>query len=97
MKTDIAVETVWDAIEDTPELAAIMRLRSDLMIAIEQTVDTWGLSQTRAAKRLGVSQPRLNDLLRGRIGKFSLDALVGIASRAGCLFAWRSAAPARSR
>jgi predicted XRE-type DNA-binding protein len=76
-------ETVWDAIEDTSEAVAIMRLRSDLMIAIEQTVDGWGVTQARAAKRLGVSQPRLNDLLRGRIGKFSLDALVGLAVRAG--------------
>lgn len=81
--TDRAFETVWDALENSPEAAATMRLRSDLMMAIEQTVASWGLTQARAAKRLGISQPRLNDLLRGRIGKFSLDALVSLAARAG--------------
>jgi predicted XRE-type DNA-binding protein len=60
-----------------------MKMRSDLMIAIQQVVADWDLTQAEAAKRLAVSQPRLNDLLRGRIGKFSLDALVGLATRTG--------------
>ncbi len=74
---------VWDALEDTPAEAANMELRSRLMIAISDAVAAWHLPQTEAAKRLGVTQPRLNDLLRGRIGKFSLDALVALAARAG--------------
>lgn len=41
------------------------------------------LTQTQAARRLAITQPRLNDLLRGRINKFSLDTLVGLADRAG--------------
>jgi predicted XRE-type DNA-binding protein len=53
------------------------------MMAIEQTVKSWRISQVTAAKRLGVTQPRLNDLLRGRINKFSLDALMTIAAKAG--------------
>ena len=64
-------------------LAADMRLRSDLMIRVQQEVATWGITQTAAAGRLGITQPRLNDLLRGKVGKFSLGALVDLATRAG--------------
>jgi len=60
-----------------------MRLRSDLMIAVQEAVAAWGVTQAEAAKRLSVTQPRLNDLVRGRVGKFSLDALVDLAARAG--------------
>ena len=69
--------------EDTPVEAANMGLRSRVMIAISEAVAAWYVPQTEAARRLGVTQPRLNDLLRGRIGKFSLDALVALAARAG--------------
>jgi predicted XRE-type DNA-binding protein len=75
--------SVWDALEDSPAEAANMRLRSELMIAVQETVAVWGLTQAEAARRLDVTQPRLNDLLRGRIGKFSLDALILLAERAG--------------
>jgi predicted XRE-type DNA-binding protein len=83
MTTDLAFESVWDALEDSADAAANMKLRSELMIAIQDWVGLWGVTQVEAAKRLAVSQPRLNDLLRGRIGKFSLDALVSLAARAG--------------
>ena len=76
-------ESVWDAIEKNPVVAANLKARSSVMIAIEQTVKSWNLSQVTAAKRLGLTQPRLNDLLRGRINKFSLDALMAIAPKAG--------------
>jgi predicted XRE-type DNA-binding protein len=76
-------ENVFDALADTPEEAANMTMRSDLLRAIRQTVESWGLPQTAAAKRLGVSQPRLNDLIKNRINKFSLDALVTLGARAG--------------
>lgn len=75
--------SVWDGLEDTPAEAANMRLRSELMIAVQKAVAGWGLTQAQAAQRLDVTQPRLNDLLRGRIGKFSLDALTLLADRAG--------------
>lgn len=78
-----AFDSVWDALEDTPEAAAAMRLRSDLMIAVEREVQGWGLTQTAAAERLSVTQPRLSDLMRGKVDRFSLDALVELASRAG--------------
>jgi predicted XRE-type DNA-binding protein len=76
-------ESVWDAIEKDPIVAANLRARSSVMMAIEQTVKSWNLSQVTAAKRLGLTQPRLNDLLRGRINKFSLDALMTVAAKAG--------------
>lgn len=58
-------------------------LRADLMIAIQRHVTRAGLSQTQAAKKLGITQPRLSDIFRHRIERFSLDALVNIAARAG--------------
>src|SRR5205823_3195343 len=62
-------ESMWDALEDTPAEAGNMKLRSSLMIAISEAVGLWHLTQMEAARRLGVTQPRLNDLLRGRVGK----------------------------
>jgi predicted XRE-type DNA-binding protein len=74
---------VWDAIADTPEEAANLTLRSELMDEIEAIVKENGWTQAEAAKRCGVTQPRMNDLLRGRIARFSIDALVNIASALG--------------
>jgi predicted XRE-type DNA-binding protein len=74
---------VWDALSDSPEEAATMKIRSEVMIAINDTIRTWNTTQARAASRLGVTQPRLNDLLQGKINKFSLDALLTLAARAG--------------
>jgi predicted XRE-type DNA-binding protein len=82
MSTEV-FESVWDALEDTPTEAENMKLRSSVMIAINEVVAKWGVSQTEAARRLAVTQPRLNDLLRGRVGRFTLDALVVLAARAG--------------
>jgi len=75
--------SVWDALADTPEEAANLTARSDLMIQISEIVKKAGWTQLEAAKRCGVSQPRINDLLRGRIERFSLDALVNIATALG--------------
>ncbi|CDN46891.1 MULTISPECIES: helix-turn-helix domain-containing protein [Neorhizobium] len=74
---------VWDALENTPAEAANMSMRSALLIAIEQKVRNWNVTQKDAAARLGITQPRLNDLLRGRIANFSLDALVELAGKVG--------------
>ena len=75
--------SVWDAIEASGEAAANMKVRAELMIALQERVKRQTGTQADKATRLGINQPRLNDLLRGRIGKFSLDALVNLASRAG--------------
>ena len=74
---------VWDALSDSPEEAATMKIRSDVMIAIHDTIRARDTTQAKAASRLGVTQPRLNDLLQGKINKFSLDTLLTLAGRAG--------------
>ncbi|MCA7922816.1 XRE family transcriptional regulator [Burkholderia cenocepacia] len=74
---------VWDAIESEPAEAANMKLRSELMIALEQRIARLELSQAEAAKQLGVTQPRVSDLMRGKINLFGLDALVNMASAVG--------------
>lgn len=75
--------SVWDAIEDTPEEAENMKLRSHLMMALKAHLTRAGLSQAEAAKQLGVTQPRVSDLMRGKINLFGLDALVNMAATAG--------------
>lgn len=74
--------SVWDALEATPQEAANMRLRAKLMLELGKTVQVWGVSQKEAAKRLNITQPRLNDVLSGKINKFSLDALVNLCEAA---------------
>ena len=74
---------VFDALADTPAEAANMKARADLLAALVARVRSWQLSQEEAASRLGITRPRLNDLLRGKLGKFSLDALVNLTSAAG--------------
>lgn len=76
--------SVWDAIADTPEQAANLRARAELMQKIAARVKKRGWTQAEAARRCGVTQPRINDLLRGRVSRFSLDALVNIATALGC-------------
>lgn len=81
--SDEIFDSVWDAIEDTPQEAENMRLRSSLLIALSQRIETEGWTQKDAAARLGVTQPRVSDLIRGKIDLFSLDALVNMVSAAG--------------
>ena len=76
--------SVWDAIADTPEQAANLRARAELMQQIAAFVKRQDWTQAEAANRCGVTQPRINDLLRGRVSRFSLDALVNISTALGC-------------
>ncbi len=73
---------VFDALSDTPQEAANLRARAELARALSALVAAKGWTQAEAARRCGVAQPRMNDLLRGRISRFSLDALVNMA--VGC-------------
>ena len=73
--------SVWDAIEDTPQQAASMRARAELLMALQEWVK--GRTQVEAARTLGVTQPRMSDLARGRIHLFSLDTLMDMATTAG--------------
>lgn len=75
--------SVWDAIEDTPQQAASMRAKAELMRALEQTIRQRGMTQQDAAALFGVTQPRISDLVRGKINLFSLDALIDMAATAG--------------
>jgi predicted XRE-type DNA-binding protein len=75
--------SVWDAIEDTPEEAENMKLRSVLMTALKNHLARAKMSQAQAARLFGVTQPRISDLMRGKINLFGLDALVNMATAAG--------------
>ncbi len=75
--------SIWDAIEDTPEEAENMKLRSLLMMALKKHMACTEMSQAQAAKLFGVTQPRVSDLVRGKINLFTLDALVNMATAAG--------------
>ena len=75
--------SVWDAIEDTSAQAENMKLRSALMMALRERIVHEGLSQSQAARLFGVTQPRVSDLIRGKIDLFGLDTLVNMAVAAG--------------
>ena len=75
--------SVWDAITDTPEQAANLRERAELMRQIAAIVKESGWTQAEGAGQCGVTQPRMNDLLRRRVSRFSIDALVNIATAIG--------------
>ena len=76
-------DSVFYELADTPEEAANLTARGLLMIAIEQRIREEGWTQTEAAARLRVTQPRVSDLLNGKINKFSLDALVNMLTPVG--------------
>ncbi len=75
--------SVFADIGFAPEQATNLRLRSELMMRVERYVRDAGTTRTEAARMLGITQPRLNALLKGRIDLFSLDALVNMLARAG--------------
>jgi predicted XRE-type DNA-binding protein len=81
--SDERFSSVWDAIEDTPTAAANLKLRSALMIALKEQIERRGWTQDDGARRLGVTQPRVSDLMRGKIDLFGLDTLVNMAVAAG--------------
>lgn len=76
-------ENVWDAIEKAPAIAANMKLRAALMLALTEYIREQGLSQSQAARKFGVTQPRISDLTRGRIDVFAIDTLVNMLAMAG--------------
>jgi predicted XRE-type DNA-binding protein len=75
--------SVWDAIEDTPAEAENMKLRAKLMMELTNHISRTKMSQAEAARLFGVTQPRVSDLMRGKINLFALDALVNMAAAAG--------------
>ena len=75
--------SVWDAIEDSPAVAENMKLRSELAMALQKHITENKLTQAAAARLFGISQPRVSDLVRGKIHLFALDTLINMASAAG--------------
>ena len=75
--------SVWDALENTPQEAASMKARSALMMALAEVIRERGMTQGEAAALFGVTQPRVSDLVRGKINLFSLDTLIDMAATAG--------------
>ena len=65
------------------ETAENLRIRADLMIELRDVIQRKGLTQAEAAKLFGVSQPRISDLVRGKIALFTIDMLVNMLARAG--------------
>jgi predicted XRE-type DNA-binding protein len=76
-------DSVWDAIEDTPEEAATMKLRSSLMMALQAQIARRGLNPAEAARQFGVTEPRITELINGQVNLFDLNALVSMAATAG--------------
>jgi len=66
-----------------PEEAQNLKVRSELMIELSKLIDARGLTQSDAAKLFGVTQPRISDLKRGKIDRFSIDSLVEMLGHAG--------------
>lgn len=75
--------SVWDAIEKDGAQAENLKLRSSLMVALKRHIERKGLSQAEAAKVFGVTQPRISNLMRGKIQLFGLDMLVNMLATAG--------------
>ncbi len=76
-------KSVWDALEDDPVKNKNLKLRSELMIAISQRIESQGLTQQQAAKVLHISQPRVSALLQGKLDAFGLDSLINMAHYLG--------------
>ncbi|MDQ2823633.1 MAG: XRE family transcriptional regulator [Pseudomonadota bacterium] len=75
--------SIWDALEDTPEAAENMKVRSGLMMALKGYIERAGWTQAQAATHFHVTQPRISDLLRGKISVFSVDSLINMTAQAG--------------
>lgn len=75
--------SVWDAIEDSAADAASMKLRAELANEVIEKLRARKLTQAKAAELFGVTQPRISDLVRGRLDLFSIDALVDMADKIG--------------
>lgn len=74
---------MWDAIEDTPEEAENMKVRSSLMMSLQNHITKKKMTQAQAAALFRVTQPRVSDLMRSKINLFAIDSLIDMASAAG--------------
>jgi len=79
-----------------PEEALNLQVRSDLMIEISKLIEERGLTQTAAAELFKVTQPRVSDLVRGKIDRFSVDSLIEMLGHAGATVSFRVTAGPRA-
>ncbi|CAG22292.1 helix-turn-helix domain-containing protein [Photobacterium profundum] len=84
--TTVAFDNIFDAVTDSKEEASELQTRSDLMIVIRDIINENGWEQKEAAEKLGLTQPRVSDLVRGKIEKFSIDLLMTCLFRIGFRF-----------
>jgi len=84
--TSIPYNNVFEAVTDSQEKANELQTRADLMIAIRDIVEDNGWKQGEVAERIGLTQPRVSDLLNGKIEKFSIDLLMTCLFRLGFRF-----------
>ena len=83
MKHHVTKGSVFDDLGFDDAEASNLKIRADLMLAIEQELDKNGLTQAQAAKILGVAQPRISDIRRGKMQLFTIDALVKMLAKLG--------------
>ncbi|GFM50547.1 helix-turn-helix domain-containing protein [Pseudomonas capsici] len=83
MTEEQTFSSVWDALADTAQEAAHLKVRSVLMIELNESIKKWPGTDTEKAARLGITKPRFSNLKSGRVDLFSLDALVDLAATAG--------------
>ena len=76
----------------SPDEAAILQMRADLMADLRKFIKAKKLTQAKAAEIFGVSQSRISDLIRGKWERFSLEMLITLATRAGMRVSLRKAA-----
>lgn len=76
-------KNVWDALEDDPAARESLKIKSRMMRDIEQHIKSMGITQAQAAKKMGVTQPRVSDLVNGKIDRFTIDMLITMLARLG--------------
>lgn len=83
MKQRVASSNIFRDLGFKREEAENLKLRAMLMVELEKHIRDTRLTQKRAAERLGVTQPRISDLMRGKIDLFSVDTLITMLTNAG--------------
>jgi len=76
-------QNIFDALESDPAIAENLKIRSRLMNELTRYVDGRGLNQRETSDLFEVSQPRISDLVRGKIERFTIDMLVNMLARTG--------------
>lgn len=83
LRTVVGSDNVFRDLGFPEAEAQNLLLRADLVVHIRKVIEKLGVTQAEAAKRVGITQPRMSDLIRGRTQKFTLDALVNVAASLG--------------